>query len=100
MKYVLYDKKRGLFLGVLAGYAIFSEQDVYETTRLPSFETRDIAEKFVDDFLPKMKKRIEYLEITDDSDSDYVHIADIIKSGYKEQSVGMFEKMYTEPTIH
>lgn len=98
--WIIYSKTNGLFLGNFSGYAIFSKQDLFESTRVPGFSSEERAKEFVEKFLPKIRNKVEYLPIPTKSSDEYVELVEIIKAGYKDHALDLFENMYTDPTLH
>lgn len=78
-KVIVYHPIRGIFIGVLSGYAIFSKNDPMGNYEVyGGFDSLEKAKNFFRDNVPGMKDNILYEEI--ESYSEYVNVIDIIKS--------------------
>lgn len=84
-RYIVYHKERGIFVGVLSGYAIFSKNDVTETYEVYGFETLEKAKNFFEQSVPGMADQVLYEPIQ--SNSEYISVIDIIKAGKKHLDI-------------
>ena len=96
---IVVEKDRGVFLGNYSGIAIFSKNDVLESTKAYGFLNKKEATRFVKEYLPALKNTVEYIEIPTEG-MMYVDIVDIIKAGYPHYAEDMFLNMPTQQTIH
>ena len=77
-KVIVHHPTKGIFIGVLSGYAIFSKNDPMGNYEVYGFASLEKAKKFFRDNVPGMKDDVLYEEI--ESYSEYVNVIDIIKS--------------------
>lgn len=77
-KVIVSHPEKGIFVGVMGGYAIFSETDTSGSFYVYGFETLEKAQKFFNENVPSMKDSVAYNPIK--STSEYVSVVDIIKS--------------------
>lgn len=84
------NPEKGIFLGSVAGYAVFSKTDPVGIPKAYGFDSPDEAKKFFDTALPMMSNNMIYPVITTLSD-DYVSCVDIIKCGYERYTYNMMD---------
>lgn len=82
-------KEKGIFLGVIAGYAVFSKTDPIGTPKAYSFNSPEEAKKFVETSIPVSSNTMFYPEI--ETLSEYVSCVDIIKQGYEKYTYNMMD---------
>lgn len=73
---------KGIFLGTVAGYAIFSKNDPIGISKAYGFESPEVAKEFFGDSLPSYANTMLYPVI--ETETDYVSCVDIIKQGYEK----------------
>lgn len=88
---LLIEKDRGVFIGAVAGYAIFSK-DPIGLSRAYTFESPEIAKNFVSSSLSHFANNAIYVEI--DLKEQYASCIDIIKAGYGEHVHHMIDGLY------
>lgn len=81
--------ERGVFLGAISGYAIFSKTDPIGIPKAYGFDTVEAAKYFVQTSLPSFANTMFYPEI--ETDSNYVSVVDIIKQGYERYTFNMMD---------
>lgn len=84
-RYIVYHQERGIFVGVLSGYAIFSKNDATDTYEVYGFETLQKAKDFFEGSVPGMADQVLYEEI--ESETEYVSVIDLVKSGKKHLDI-------------
>jgi hypothetical protein len=90
MRYLILEEQYGIFLGILPTETkqliLFAKTDILGTTKAISFDTKEIAENFIEIFLNTATKQIIHEPKFDiigiETKEKYVHIIDIIKEGY------------------
>lgn len=82
---IAYHKERGIFVGVLEGYAIFSKNDPTENYEVYGFESLEKAKNFFEQSVPGMRDKILYEKVQ--CNSEYVSVIDIIKSGNRNLDI-------------
>lgn len=96
---VIKEQNRGLFVGLYSNMAIFSKNDVMESTKAFGFNSQEEAEIFVSKYLPIISKTVEYIDIPS-QELTYVSATDLIKAGYPELAEEFLLNMETPNTIH
>jgi|APCry1669189034_1035192.scaffolds.fasta_scaffold110637_2 hypothetical protein len=91
-KTIAINEKYGVFIGTVAGYAIFSKNDPVGSYKAYGFKNEVEAKLYFDENLSKSKKGTFFVSI--DSDTDYVSCVDIIKAGYGEHAADMINNMH------
>jgi hypothetical protein len=108
-KTLIYEKTRGIFIGTIGNVAIFSKQDVLQSTKAFGFAKKQEAIAYTEKFMPAIKDTAEFIEIPvnvgnlliEQSDHhNYIDVVDIIRAGYGKHSKEMFLNIPTHPTIH
>lgn len=80
MKYIVISQEKGVFLGAVSGYALFSKTNPMGMYNAYGFDTLDTAQNFVSTNLPTIANTAIYPQIP--TSTDYVSCVDIIKHGY------------------
>jgi hypothetical protein len=108
-KTLIYEKTRGIFIGTIGNIAVFSRQDVLQSTKAFGFAKKQEAVAYVEKFMPSIKDTAEFIEIPVNvgnlsiekpDEHDYIDVVDIIRAGYGKHSKEMFLNMPTNPTLH
>ena len=99
--YIAVHKTKGIYLGVVSGYGLFSEAGIAFTSKAIRFDSREELHSFFDSALPNLSKEIKAVEIRTNETGNYVDVVDILKSGYYDHTDNMVEALppYSE-TIH
>jgi hypothetical protein len=84
------NPEKGIFLGSVAGYAVFSKTDPFGIPKAFGFDSPEHAKDFFATVLPLMSNNMIFPVITTNSD-DYVSCVDIIKQGYEEHTYKMMD---------
>lgn len=84
------NPEKGIFLGSVAGYAVFSKTDPIGIAKAYGFDSPEDAKRFFETALPVMSNNMIYPVITTSSE-DYVSCVDIIKSGYEKYTYNMID---------
>ena len=100
--FIAVHKERGIYLGVLADRAIFSENNIPGTYAAVGFKTPADVYEFFDKHLPDLAEEIHIVSVNACIMNElYVGVTDIIKSGYTEHVASMVENIpMTNETIH
>lgn len=99
--YIAVHEKKGIYLGIVAGYALFSNTDVAFTSKAIRFQSADEVMKFFETYLPNLYEGVSAVEIQTKETGNYVDIVDILKSGYYDHTDSMVEALpITNDTIH
>lgn len=80
---------KGIFLGSVAGYAVFSKTDPIGISKAYGFDTPDDARDFFERALPSFANTMFYPVI--ETNDDYVSCVDIIKQGYEMYTHNMID---------
>lgn len=91
-KTIAINEKHGIFIGTVAGYAIFSKNDPVGAYKAYGFKNEVEANLYFDVNLTKSKKGTFFVDI--ETSTDYVSCVDIIKAGYGEYATDMINNMY------
>ena len=82
-KYLLVHKEKGVFLGTYLGRALFAADNEFDIVKVFSFESEEYAYEFVTKYMENQNVE-DYFVVSVASQEKYVHVVDIIKSGYGE----------------
>ena len=88
-KTIAINPDKGIFLGSVAGYAVFSKTDPIGIPKAYGFDSPEAARKFFETSLPSTANSMFYPEIQ--TMSDYVSCVDIIKQGYERYTYNMVD---------
>lgn len=99
--YIAVHEKKGIYLGVIAGYAVFSNTDAAFTSKAIRFQSTDEVMSFFETSLPNLYEGVTAVEVRTKETGNYVDVVDILKSGYNNHTDTMVEALpsYSE-TIH
>lgn len=87
------NPEKGIFLGSMGGYAVFSKTDPIGISKAYGFDSPDDAKKFFDSALPMLSNNMIFPVITTSTSDDYVSCVDIIKQGYEQYTYNMMDYM-------
>jgi hypothetical protein len=99
--YIAFHEERGIYLGILAGFALFSNNNLAFTYKAIRFESAEEVYGFFKKAVPKIADEIQAIPVyTESKDDSYISVIDIIKSGHKAHVNSLFENMptYNETT--
>lgn len=82
--------EKGIFLGSVAGYAVFSKTDPFGIPKAYGFDSPEDARRFFDSAMPTISNNMIFPVISTPSD-DFVSCVDIIKSGYEKHTYNMID---------
>lgn len=85
------DPKKGIFLGAVAGFAVFSKTDPIGIPKAYGFDSSEDAKTFFQNVLPSIANNMIFPEILSTSSDGYVSCIDIIKSGYEQYTYSMID---------
>lgn len=88
---VFIEKNRGVFIGSVGGYAIFSK-DPIGLSKAYTFKSTEIAKDFVSTSLSRFANNAIYVEM--DLKDEFASCIDIIKAGYGEHVHYMIDGLY------
>ena len=110
-RYIIVDKDLGVFLGTYHGsdlgadddriYACFAANNPFGLVNACSFKTEAAAKYFINDtFAPQKRPGLKPAAV--ETDSEFPHVVEIIKSGYGDFTHDMSDMLFEEasPTIH
>lgn len=83
--------EKGIFLGSVGGYAVFSKTDPIGLHKAYGFQSPEAAKEFFDGALPSVANTMFYPMI--ETQSEYVSCVDIIKQGYEKYTYNMMDYM-------
>lgn len=99
--YIAFHQEKGIYLGIIAGYIIFSLNNVVYTSTAIRFNTEEEIKVFFDELLPKHASEIIAVPVNTSSTGFYVDVVDILKSGHTVHTESMVEHMFTlNETLH
>lgn len=99
--YIAFHQEKGIYLGITAGYIIFSLNNVVHASKAIRFNTKEEIKVFFDDILPKYSPDVIAVPVSTSSAGFYVDVVDILKSGHKVHTESMVEHMFTlNETLH
>lgn len=99
--YIAVHKKRGIYLGVVSGYALFSESSMAISSKAIRFEDPGDIQSFFSSVLPALSEDIEPVKIQTNETGNYVGVADILKSGYYNYTDSMVDALPSQSeSIH
>lgn len=88
-KYIAISPEKGVFLGAVHGYALFSKSNPMGMYNACGFDSLEDARSFINASLPAIANTVFYPEIP--TSSDYVSCVDIIKQGYGKHTHSMMD---------
>jgi hypothetical protein len=91
--YIAVHSKKGIYLGVYAGHALFSGAAIAFSSKAIRFDEEAAIHEFFKKSLPDLAKNIKAIAIETSSTSHYVDVADILRSGYKEHTMSMVDNI-------
>jgi DUF438 domain-containing protein len=99
--YIAVHSDKGIYLGVIAGHAIFSSNNMVESTKAIRFNSKNEIMEFFRQHIPSLADKVVAIPVQTTSTTYYVDIVDIIKSGYREHTESMFANLFTDnETMH
>jgi hypothetical protein len=100
--YIAFHEERGIYLGVFAGYALFSGSPIAFSSKAIRFDTEeDIYEFFSKAASKIISEEIKAIPVETSSVGNYVDLVDILKSGHKKHTESMLDNLPTlSDTIH
>jgi hypothetical protein len=93
ISYIAFHEDKGIYLGVYMGYAMFSNTDMPSSSKAVRFENKEEVHIFFEKMLPKLAAGISAIAINTNSNSDYISVSDILKSGHKKHTESMIENI-------
>lgn len=91
MRYIIIEKKLGVFVGQFDVYAVYAKNEIFGLERVVSFADKKTAVKYIEEFLNKEDREFAIEAI--DSKNKYVSIKDIIKTGFGEHTHKMMDNI-------
>lgn len=91
MRYIVIEKKLGVFVGQLESYAIYAKNEIFGVEKIVSFSSKKEATEFIEDFLNVEGKEFCIEEIN--SNNKYVSIKDVIKAGLGYHTYRMMDNI-------
>lgn len=99
MRYIIIEKKLGVFVGQLEYYAVYAKNEFFGAEKVVSFDTKKEAKEFVEEVLNYEDKEFYIAEI--DSKFKYISVKEIIKAGYGKHTHRMLDNIpMISETIH
>lgn len=98
-KTIIVNEEKGIFLGEVAGYGVFSKYDPIGIPSACGFDTPEIARQYMTMAMPMHVDEVMYKEIDTES-KKYVPLSDIIKSGLEEYTYNMLKYIPVANTVH
>lgn len=107
MRYIIIDPYEGVFLGTKSEPApggvkvmvLFSKNNYFDITKAVCWKTVKEAENYLSTFIKRGFPEAFVTEV--DVKTDYVDVVDLVKAGYGEHAIEMFEALPMENTsIH
>lgn len=90
-RYLLINKKMGVFLGTYLKYVLFAKNDSIDIVKAYSFKNEESAHKFAKGATDMDEE--DYFVAPIYSDEKYIHVVDVIKAGYEDHVYGMIDNM-------
>jgi hypothetical protein len=91
-KVVAISPEKGIFLGSVSGYAIFSKSDPIGLSSAIGFDSVETAQEFFGKALPNVANTMIFPEF--ETSAEHVSCVDIIKQGYEAYTHNMMDYMY------
>jgi hypothetical protein len=91
MRYMIYEKEFGLFLGTVDRYAIFSNNNLFGFTKIYTFKNKEVADEYIDRLLGRDRGKWKLIEIN--WDNEFVDAVDLFRLGYGDYAAGILENM-------
>jgi hypothetical protein len=94
--FIAFHEKRGIYIGVFAGYALFSSNNFVYTRKAIRFESADEVHEFFKTTLANIAEDIKAVPVTTTGDGVYVDVIDIIKSGHTKHTESLLDNIPME----
>jgi hypothetical protein len=91
--FIAFHKEKGIYLGVFAGYGIFSTDNLVYTTKAIRFDDAEELQELFSSIVPSLAKEIIAVPVNTKSEGHYVDVIDIIKSGHKKHTESLVENI-------
>ncbi len=99
MSYIAVHKERGIYLGVFAGFYLFSNSEVAFSSKAIRFNSKEEISDFFG--TSKIAGDVRAIKVQTKETGNYVDVIDIIKSGYKKHVDTMIKNIpMKNETIH
>lgn len=100
--YIAFHETRGIYLGVFAGYALFSASPMAFSSKAIRFDSETMVQEFFNKTLPNsISTEISAIPVETKSTGNYVDLVDILKSGHKKHTETMLDNLPTlSDTVH
>jgi hypothetical protein len=100
--YIAFHEDRGIYLGVFAGYALFSGSPMAFSSKAIRFDTEeDVHGFFRKSLKSEISAEIKAIPVETKSSGHYVDLADILKSGHTKHTESMLDNLPTlSDTVH
>lgn len=99
MRYIIIEKKLGVFVGQFETYAICAKNEFFGVERVVSFASKEDAVEFVEEVLNTKDKEFCIEEI--DTKLKYIPVSEIIKAGLGYHTHRMMDNIpMPSETIH
>lgn len=103
MRYIIIDPEEGIFLGTVRNHQkvmnLFSKENIFEIGKACSWASKEAAYEYKNNYMKPFLKDAFVAEV--DSESQYVSIIDILKSGHSKYTYEMINALpMNNTTIH
>lgn len=102
ISYIAFHEKRGIYLGVFEGYALFSANPIAFSYKAIRFDSEKMVQCFFEKTYSKdLSAAIRAIPVETTSVDNYVDLVDILKSGHKKHTESMLDNLPTlSDTVH
>jgi hypothetical protein len=98
--FIAFHEDKGIYIGVFAGFALFSTNNLAYTYKAIRFESETELKDFFEKSVPAVSQAIQAISIETDSTDYYVDVVDILKSGHTKHTESLLEHFPCSETIH
>jgi len=99
ISYIAVHKEKGIYLGIFAGFYLFSNSEVAFSSKAIRFNSKEEISDFFG--TSKIADEVKAIKVQTKETGDYVDVIDIIKSGYTKHTDTMVANIPMEnETIH
>lgn len=100
--YIAFHEKKGIYLGVFSGYALFSGSPMAFSSKAIRFDAEeDVHSFFKKSVRSEVSADITAIPIETNSIGNYVDLVDILKSGHTKHTESMLDNYPTiSDTVH
>lgn len=91
MRYTIAEENLGFFLGAFKNHGVFAKNDIFGLSKAFSFDTKQDAEDFINEYMHPSKKNFFVIEI--ETNEKYIDVTELLKNGYAKYTHCMIDSI-------